>query len=215
VFGSGGSSLTVNGNVTVEQGATLGLGCNSTSFPCFDDAMTNGGATLSSTGFVAGNLIATQPLGVVVHSSTVRGNVVESGGGGGVNCGPPDGPPPPGVFGLEGTPVYSDFEDSTVGGNLGVSGLGSCWLGIIRDQVGGNTLVTGNQLDDPDAIEILSNTIAGNLLCQQNSMAWDSNDLTEDLYPRGYDPNDVRGRRVGQCVTAPALTPGGTSPGVF
>jgi len=60
-----------------------------------------------------------------------------------------------------------------------------------------------------------STLIAGNLSCQGNSMAWDSNDATEDLYPREYDPNTVNGQRVGQCVTAPPLTQGGTSPGIF
>jgi hypothetical protein len=213
-FGGNGSRLTVKGNLDVQQGAALVLGCNTTSFTCLDDPSSDN-PTLSSPAVVGGNLTATNALGVLVHNATIRGNVSETSGGGGVNCGPPDGPPPPGAFGIFGSPVYSTFEDTSIGGNLGVSNLGSCWLGLIRDRVGGNMTVTGDQLADPDAIEINDNTISGNLACQGNSMAWDSSDITDDLYPRAYEPNTVRGVRSGQCVVAPPLTQGGTSPGIF
>jgi hypothetical protein len=86
---------------------------------------------------------------------------------------------------------------------------------MARDEVGGSLRVLNDQLADPDAIEILSNTIAGNLICQQNSMAWDSAELGDALYPRGWAQNTVGGNRIGQWVTAPPLTPGGASPGPF
>jgi hypothetical protein len=75
--------------------------------------------------------------------------------------------------------------------------------------------VLNNQLADPDAIEILDNDIAGNIVCEQNSMMWDSADITEALYPRLWEPNRVSGKRVGECVVAPPLTLDGTSPGAF
>jgi len=50
-----------------------------------------------------------------------------------------------------------------------------------------------NQLADGDAIEILDNDIGGNIVCQQNSMMWDSADITEELYPRMWEPNRVSG----------------------
>lgn len=203
-FGSG--KLVVNGNVVVQKDGTLILGCNTSSFTCIDEP-NNEEPTLSSHPTVFGNVIANQPLSVIVHSATIGGNVSQSGGGGGVTCD---------QFSPLGFPYYSDYEDNAIGGNLVVSGLDSCWLGMARDTIGGNLLVLGNQLADPDAIEILSNTISGNLVCQRNSMVWDSADLSETgLYPRGYEPNTVNGQRVGQCVTAPAITPGGSSPGPF
>ncbi len=65
-----------------------------------------------------------------------------------------------------------------------------------------------NQLADPDAIEFGGNVIAGNLTCTGNTMVWDSNETTA-LYPRDYDPNEVKGRRSGQCVDETRLTQGG------
>ncbi len=207
-FGSG--SLTVEGNVFVQSGATLVLGCLPSSFPCFDDPFTGGVPTLSSQGSVAGNLIASQPLAVIVHNSTIQGHVTENGGGGGTSCAPPGG-----IFSVLGFPAYSDYEDNTIGGSLNVSGLDSCWLGMARDQVGGNMLLTQNQLADPDGAEVISNTVSGNLICQQNSMVWDSADLSNDLYPRLWEPNTVDGQRIGQCLVAPAISQGGPSPGSF
>ena len=208
-FGSG--SLTVNGNVLVQKGATLILGCLPTSFPCFDDPFTNGQPTLSSPGSVSGNLIATQPLGVIVHNTTIQGHVTENGGGGGTSCAPPGG-----IFAVLGFPAYSDYEDNSIGGNLNVNHLNSCWLGMARDQVGGNLLLNQDQLADPDGAEVISNTVSGNLICHQNSMVWDSADLSDNLYPRLWEPNTVTGTRVGQCVVAPPIdSPSGVSPGAF
>ncbi len=44
--------------------------------------------------------------------------------------------PTTGIFATLESPVYSDYEDSTIGGNLRVTGLGSCWYGALRDHVG-------------------------------------------------------------------------------
>lgn len=74
---------------------------------------------------------------------------------------------------------------------------------------GGNVVVVNNNLADPDAVEILDNTITGNLVCQHNSMVWDSAELTQALFPRLPEPNTVDGKRVGQCVTA---SPPGSGP---
>jgi hypothetical protein len=208
--GSGSSSLTVNGNLQVQRGAALLLGCDPQSFPCIDDPNPEQ-PTLSSPGVVSGNLSEQQPLGVVVHDSTIGGNVQETGGGGGLTC------EPSGVFAAFGSPVYSDYEDSMVNGNLDVIGLTSCWLGVARVHVGGNLDMLHNQLADPDAIEIISNDISGNLLCQKNSRVWDSADLSENgLYPRLSEPNSVGGHRIGQCVLASPASEGGPSgPGPF
>lgn len=193
--GSGESSLTVHGDVHVQEGATMLAGCDFQSFPCLDDPEPEH-PTLSSRDRIYGNLVEQQPLGVVIHNSIIFGNVSENGGGGGLTC------EPSGFFALFGSPVYSDYERSIIKGSLEVTGVTSCWLGVIEEHVSGNVRVNEDQLADPDAIEILSNKIRGNLNCQGDSNTWDTEDLTEELYPRTPKPNKVDGLRRGQCVLA-------------
>ena len=199
------SDLTVQGNLHVERGATLILGCDFEHFSCLGTVNPTG----SVHGAISGNLIATQALGILVHDSTIGASVHEVGGGGGFNCEPNE------TF--MGNPAYSTFEDTSVGGNLDVIGLTSCWLGIARAQVGGNVNLVGNQLADPDAIEILSNDVGGNLHCQNNSQVWDSaEENPASLFPRIPQPNTVAGHRLGQCVLASPTSEGGSpGPGPF
>jgi hypothetical protein len=209
--GKGNSKLKVFGNIVIRAGATLIMGCDASSFPCLDDPNASA-PTLSSVDVVQGNLLETKPLGVVVHDAKISGNVRQAGGGGGTTCDIPT----TGIFGLFGSPVYSDYENSKIHGNVSITGVESCWMGVIRDGVAGSVTLTGNQLADPDAIEILSDQVAGNLACQGNSMTWDSSDETANLYPRMPEPNTVSGIRSGQCVLASPATEGGPSgPGPF
>ena len=205
------SPLTVTGNITVKNGGTLILGCFASSFACFDDPNQDN-PTLNGPASVGGNITESQPLGVIVHDTAIGGNVTENGGGGGFTCDPvgffaqiPDGPP-----------AYSAYEDSTIGGNVGVTGMTGCWMGLARVDVRGNVKVINNQMFDPDAIEIVLNHIHGNLNCQENSMVWDSGDLTENLFPRVPQPNTVDGNRNGQCVLSSPIVEGGEpGPGPF
>jgi hypothetical protein len=207
--GTGSSGLSVFGNVRVQSGATAILGCEAAHFACVDDPHPEA-PTLSSEDRISGNLQEQQPLGVVVHDTTIGGNVAEQGGGGGFTC------EPSGVFALFHSPVYSDYEDTVVAGNLDVNGLTSCWLGVARVQVGGNLRMLGNQLADPDAIEIVANQIQGNLMCLANSQVWDSSEVGKGLFPRTPGPNTVLGKRLGQCVLASPTTEGGPlGPGPF
>jgi hypothetical protein len=195
--------FTATGNIHVGSGATLVGGPT-------EEGEGESGPPPPPSFHVGRNLIATQPLGVVLHGSDITGNVVETGGGGGFNC------DPTGVFTLFDSPVFSVIgEGSHVGGNVTITGLTSCWLGLTHSRFDGSIHVLNNQLADPDAIEILDNDIAGNIVCEKNSMTWDSADITEALYPRMWEPNRVSGKRVGQCVVAPPLTADGTSPGPF
>lgn len=208
--GSGSSSLTVSGNLRVESGGTLFLGCDPQKFPCLDDpSHTN--PTLSSPGAVGGNLTGNNPLGIIVHNSTIGGNVDQKGGGGGFTC------EPTGVFAMFESPVFSDYEDSRVNGNLSVMRLTSCWLGVVNTQVGGNFKMIDNQLNDEDAIEILANEIGHNLICLRNSRVWDSGEeKPSSLFPRVPRPNTVQGNRIGECVLASPVTEGGPAgPGPF
>ena len=212
--GKANSRLEVRGNIRVERGATLFLGCDPQSFACKDDP-NHMNPTLSSADRVGGSITEQQPLGVVVHNTTIGGSVVEVGGGGGLTC------VPSGIFATKAmSPVYSAYEDSTVAGSITIRDDHSCWLGITRTQVGGSVRLTDNHLADPDAIEILSNHIADDLACFGNTPTlWDSSEASfgqATLYPRTPGPNSVEGKRLGQCELASPATDGSPpGPGPF
>ena len=207
--GHGKSSLAVHGNLQVDANATILLGCNPANMACLDDPHQNK-PTLSMHPVIDGNMVSQRPLGVIVHNTSVGGNVTQFGGGGGLNC------TPTGVFKLFGSPVFSTYEHSTVGGEVFVTGVRSCWMGLVTLKVGRNVVVRNNQLADPDAIEILANHIQGNLTCRGNSMTWNSEDISNKLFPRKPLPNTVGGKRAGQCVLSSPTKPGGPrGPGPF
>jgi hypothetical protein len=206
-FGMNHSRLTVSGDVNIGTGATLLLGCSPTSSPCLDEPNQKQ-PTLTSKGHVSGDLIATAPRAVIVHGSVIGGDVKQVGGGGGVTCKGAK----TGIF--AGSPVFSVYDDSTLNGNVKLSRIKSCWLGLARDQIGGSLKILKNKLADRDAIEVLTNTIQKNLVCRHNRPhMWDSTEKTSHLFPRKLERNTVRGKRVGQCVKAGPLTRGGPPAG--
>jgi hypothetical protein len=188
------NDLSVGGNLMVQSGAVAVIGCGPPDGQCDDDS--GPAPTLSNTVSIGGNLIGSGALAVILHSIAVDGNVVLSGGGGGVNCDPQDA--------LFGAPAYSDIEDSTIGGNVVVTGLRSCWLGFIRSDVSGNAIFVGNTLADPDANEFVTNTIGRNFICT-------GNDPDPQYGDSGGDPDVVQGHTVGQCqdLLLPNPNPGG------
>jgi hypothetical protein len=209
-FGKKGSKLTVKGGVTVGQGATFVLGCNTTSFPCVDDP-NQSKPTLMSPGAVTGDVTSNSPLGVIIHSTTVGGDITQTGGGGGPSCTPPK----TGPFASFHSPVFSDYEDNTITGDLTVTKLNSCYLGIFRNHVTAMK-VTYDTLSDPDAIEIGTNVIKENLACWHDKQhVWDSSEtsMTGAIYPRQLHRNTVHGKRLGQCQKAGPLTQGGPPAG--
>jgi len=207
--GSGTSSLAVTGNVLVRAGATLLMGCNPANFACLDDP-NQSNPTLSMHPTVGLDLRSNQPLGVIVHNFSVGGDVIQTGGGGGVNC------KPQGVFKLFQSPVYSTYEVGTVGGDIRISSVHSCWMGVVEMHVGNTVVMYQNKLADPDAIEILSNNITGNLICRGNSRTWDNGDIGPNLFPRQPEPNTVGRNRKGQCVlSSPNTKTDKPGPGPF
>jgi hypothetical protein len=207
--GTGTSSLAVKGNILVRSGATLLMGCNPANFPCLDDPHPNN-PTLSMHPTVGLDLRSNLPLGVIVHNFTVGGDVIQTGGGGGVNC------RPQGVFKLFQSPVYSTYEVGSVGGDVRISSVHSCWMGVVELHVGNTVVFHANKLADPDAIEILSNNIKGNLICRGNSRTWDNGDLGPHLFPRQPEPNTVGRNRKGQCVlSSPNTRTDKPGPGPF
>ena len=198
--GSGTSGLAVGGNITVGSGGALVLGCKASSFPCLDD--NQGAPSLDSPDTVNGSVVATDPLGVIVHDATIGSDANQSGGGGDGTCSTPT----TGIFSTLNSPVFSDFEDNTIGGNLRVTGVDSCWFGGLRNHVGGSVTFSGNSFADPDAMETVTNEVAGNLLCSGNSPAVHYGDS-------GGTPNVVGGFATGQCafgVRQPNPAPSGS-----
>jgi hypothetical protein len=178
----GFSSLTVKKNVVVGRGATLVLGCEPNFFTCVDDKSN----TLQSRGTIGGSLLASQPLGVLLHNSTISGLVAENGGGGGVSC------TPKGIFKLFKSPVYSDYEDNILSDSVSVTQVHSCWLGLLRNTVFGTLTFSSNKMADPDANEVLHNYVNRSLTCQGNVPAVQYGDS-------GSSPNAVHGSASGQC----------------
>jgi hypothetical protein len=170
IFG-GPTGITVGGNILVGNGALMILGCDPSEF-CLDSGTTNVGET------VDGNITATGDLGVIIHVSTIGGNIVESGGGD-QNC--------------TGPGWWSDYEDNAIGGNLRVSGMNGCWFGALRNTVGGSLSFTNNSWLINNASNIVQNQIAGNLLCTGNSPAVQYGGATAT-------PNVVGGFATGQCA---------------
>lgn len=62
-------------------------------------------------------------------------------------------------------------------------------------RVGGNLIFSRNaSVQDPDSNKVQTNTVAGNLICEQNQPAAHVN--PDD----GGQPNTVSGRTLGQCA---------------
>ncbi len=161
-FGRHHTRISVAGSIFVHKGGTLVLGCNPKSFPCLDDPHPRR-PSLVSADRVGHSIIATAALGVVVHNDWIGHNVRQTGGGGGITC------RPKGPFRHFHSPVYSTYEDNWIGGSVWVKHVHSCWLGVIRNVIDHSANVSHNKMKDPDAMEVVTNRVEGNLICFRNS----------------------------------------------
>lgn len=197
---TGTSSLTVHGDIKVGTGATLAMGCEPNFSPCSDDPNAGTGGTLTGQNKVTGSVRASGALGVLLHASKIRGDVTMIGGGG-VTCAVPT----TGIFSVLGSPVFSDAEDNTIGGDIRIAGLQTCWMGALRNKVGGSIFTGSNTMADPDANEVLANVVHGNIACVGNTPATQYGDSASS-------PNQVRGSAFGECafnVRQPNPSPSG------
>lgn len=169
----------VRGSIFVYQGATLALGCSPGALgppiqpPCNSE-------TTSDT--VGGNIVASQPLTMYLTANNIGGSVVSIGGGPGL------GAPP--------TTPYVNFptKENTIGGNLVIEGWQGAWMGAVRNNVGGNVIISNNtSAINPDSTEVATNTIGGNLICTGNSPAAQFGDS-------GGTANAVGGKKKRQCA---------------
>ena len=160
------------------------MGCEPSFDPCTD------GPDGTAQNRVLGNVQASHALGVIIHASTIAGSisVIGGGGGGGSACSPPF----PGIFAAAGTPPFSDSEDNTIGGNLTITGLRTCWLGALRNSVRGNVFIAGNTMTEPYADVIVNNVVHGSIACFGNSPAVQYGKSVRN-------PNQVHGHAFGEC----------------
>ncbi len=179
------SFVNVSAGVRVLDGAVLFFGNG------------HGTGCPSSNGTISGGLRGRNALAVVVHGTHISGGFSLSGGGGGTTCG---------AMFVAGqdlfSPPFGDLEDSWVSGGVSVSGLSTCWLGVIRNQVSGGVRVNSNTMGDPDAIEIGLNTISGGLACSGNALAFagPGGVPTNSFDGSPPHPNIVSGAESGQCA---------------
>ena len=177
-----GTRLTINGNVSVGKGAKLGLGCTFGYHDCGFVPNWLGNVVVN------GNINANQSLTMYLDFTTIHGNVISNGGG---DITMVDGP--------GGSGLVLPIKDDVIDGNLIVHGWEGAWFGIIRDTVGGNVVATNTvgtrtgEDGSPDSTEIVTNTISGNLICTGNSPA-------PQIGDSGGSPNQVAGNKLGQCA---------------
>jgi hypothetical protein len=169
-------TVHIGGSIFVGKGATLALGCSPGALgPPFTQPPCNGMTTDDTVG---GDIIANQPLTMYLTADTVGGSVFSFGGGPGTVLSP-----------------YVNFpiKENTIRGNLIVQGWHGAWAGALRNTVGGNLIFSRNIAADPDANEVVTNTVKRNLICIGNSPAVQFGDS-------GGLPNTVGGHKLGQCT---------------
>jgi hypothetical protein len=166
------AKLVVGGDVIVRHHGATAIGC-SPDIGC---------ATLGAD-VVRGSIHAQGAAAVIVHGTTIGGDATIRGGGQTMDCT---------VVAPFGAPYYSVMEDSAIGGNLVIRGLHTCWLGVIRNHVGGTVRLIGNRFGDPDADEVVTNVIGGNLACFDNIAPPQVGDSTGAT-------NVVAGQKRGEC----------------
>ncbi len=194
------SNLIVGGNLDVQNGGILNLGCEPDYYECANDPAEENvvkdnaiaGGSYSTNDVIGGNLTAEGALAVVVHHTAIGGSVYVTGGGGGVySCSE-------GVPQLGDAPPYGDFEDDVIGGNLSILGVQTCWLGWLRDTVIESVNFSANLTGDPDGNEMGNNVVLGSLACGGNSPL-------PQIGDSGAAPTTVLLITAGQCAYQPGL----------
>jgi hypothetical protein len=200
--------VVIGGSVFVGANGVLVLGC-SPNISC--GPMSGTVAPAISDDTIGGSVTAVNALGVVIHSTAIGGSVSIYGGGGGAAGGAASGgcftAPVPAPWSEDtalvnaGFPQYTDFEDNSIGGNLNVVGVQTCWLGSLRNQVAGSANFSNDASSDPDGMEVGTNLVNGNMACWNNVPAVQFGDGNSA-------PNLVGGAASGQCgFNVQALNP--------
>ncbi len=169
------ATLNVRGDVWVRAHAVTILGC-----------APDLGCAATSNNHIRGNLTEVGAWATIVHGTTTRGDVRFLGGGGSEDCSITP------ILGQ--APYYTTYQDGAIGGDFTARRLHTCWFGLIRVHVGGNALMVGGRFGDPDAMEVVTNVIGGNLGCFNNVPQAQVGDSMGA-------PNIVGGEKRGECAT--------------
>jgi hypothetical protein len=185
-----GSNLIVDGTFYAFTNSIVVLGCGPQDAPCSNSDTIQPQQPGGTDHEIFGPVYSSGALAFIAHDNRFFNNVTQSGGGGGVNCAifPPV---------LQGSPAYSAWEDNEISRNLTVQSVHSCWMGVIRNEVGRNLTYNQNLMFDPDGNEVNTNFIDANLSCL-------SNVPPAGIRFDGGDPNVVTGANFGTC---PAVSP--------
>jgi hypothetical protein len=176
------SELKVLGNVFGARRSMVALGCTD-AHPC----STDGQPGVVGADVVHGSVLLNHVYNAAINGVTIKKNLISIGGGAG-------------LLDPETQFVPFSVKDDTIGRNVIVVGLHTVWFGVIRSNIGGNVLLLRNKMSDPDANEVVANTIGKNLICYGNSPASQFGDAIGDPgLPPGYGPNSVGGHARGQC----------------
>jgi hypothetical protein len=142
------STITVGRNVTAAAGSLVGLGCQPPSYTgnsAHECMVEPEGHSMID---VKGNVTGTDSLAVLLNGVTVKGNVTLTGGG---------------------SDIPWSIKNNKIAGNLTVSGQTADWLGVLFNEISGNTMLTDITVNDvhPGApgVYVVRNTIGKNLTC--------------------------------------------------
>jgi hypothetical protein len=193
-------TIVVRGNLTIAPNALL-------------DAVTPGDPPASpvvpATVLIGGNVsVGRNGVLALGCSPNISGGGGAVGGGASGGCFSPTAAIPapwseaPGL--VAGGPQYTDFEDTSIGGNLTIVGQQTCWMGSLRNQVRGSLTYASDVTSDPDGMEINNNLMGGNMTCLKNDPAVQYGDS-------GAAPNLVGGLGIGECGLNVTLPNTGTS----
>jgi hypothetical protein len=131
------------------------------------------------TATIGGGVHARNAMNVQLHFSTINGGIHILGGSG--------------PFGGPFDVTWNTIEDSVINGGASEIGYDGFWNGFIRNTVHGSVNLNDNVVTDPDGNEFVTNTIHGNLNCA-------GNDPAPQIGDSEGSPNEVTGRKTGQCV---------------
>ncbi len=188
-----GSTVTINGNLTVAKGASLNAhAATPANVHVTGNVIVKKAGTVGlgeyyygpppypgPTVVVDGNVVANQPQSLYLSFITVQGNIVSNGGSG------------PGL--------NFPLKNLTVGGNVDLQGWSGLWIGLFRSEIGGSVNFsknTGTAIGDfgtLDSSEVADNTVSGNLICRGNNPSAQFGDS-------GGGPNLVSGQALGECA---------------
>jgi hypothetical protein len=181
-----GAVITVTGSVTVntfamlntEDAASFTVGKNIAAMPYA--LLLLGDPAGPPAVSVRGNVTADDAVSLLITGAAITGNVTLTGGGNDLTGG---------------AALPWAVTDSTIGGNLTVSGQVTAYLAIMNDRVGGNVTLTDiTVLAEAQAVLVAGNTVGRNLSCTGLSGA------TNSLLSGPPAPNVVGGKATGQCA---------------